>query len=105
MVLPMLFFISPQYAAMTRRIHDSGHSGWWVLASFITSLLYMVFYFCVFMPKLLDDSDALFSSPGLWVVAGLLGLISSILGIILLVFTIMDGEPGENKYGPSPKFK
>ena len=105
MVLPMLFFIIPQYAAMTRRIHDSGHSGWWVFASFITSLLYMVFYFCVFMPKLLDDSDALFSSPGLWVVAGLLGLISSILGIILLVFTIMDGEPGENKYGPSPKFK
>ena len=105
MLLPLYIFIIPQYAAMTRRIHDSGHSGWWVVASLITSLSYIAFYFCVFIPKLMDNSEEMFSSPGMWVVTGLFALVSMVLGIILLVFTIMDSEPGENKYGPSPKYK
>ena len=105
LVLPMLFFIIPQYAAMTRRIHDSGHSGWWVLASFIASMGYLAFYCGVLMPKLIEGGEDVLSSPGLWVVAALFGLISTALGIVLLVFTIQDSEPKENKYGPSPKYQ
>ncbi|MDX8290469.1 DUF805 domain-containing protein [Metabacillus indicus] len=33
----------------------------------------------------------------------LIGLIPIIGGIVLLVFSCLDSEPGANKYGPSPK--
>jgi uncharacterized membrane protein YhaH (DUF805 family) len=33
----------------------------------------------------------------------LLALIPVIGGIVLLVFMVFDSDPGENKYGPSPK--
>jgi uncharacterized membrane protein YhaH (DUF805 family) len=33
----------------------------------------------------------------------LLGLIPVIGGIILLVFMVMDSQPGDNQYGPNPK--
>jgi len=33
----------------------------------------------------------------------LLGMIPAIGGIIVLVYTCMDSEPGDNKWGPNPK--
>lgn len=33
----------------------------------------------------------------------LLGLIPCVGGIILLVFSVMPGDPGHNQYGPDPK--
>ena len=107
MLVPILVFIIPQYAAQTRRLHDTGRSGWWVVASIVVSLAYLVTYFYVLMPLIKSGGDApesFFSSP-MMIVVGLLGLISSILSIVILVFTIMDGERGENKYGPSPKYQ
>jgi len=37
---------------------------------------------------------------GWWLLIGLVPLIGS---IVLLVFMIQDGQPGENQYGPNPK--
>jgi uncharacterized membrane protein YhaH (DUF805 family) len=37
---------------------------------------------------------------GWWI---LLGLIPVIGGIILLIFMVLDSQPGENQYGPDPK--
>ena len=37
---------------------------------------------------------------GWWI---LLGLIPIIGGIILLIFMVLDSQPGENQYGPDPK--
>lgn len=37
---------------------------------------------------------------GWWVLISLIPLIGA---IVLLVFTVLDSEPGENKYGPYPK--
>ena len=37
---------------------------------------------------------------GWWI---LIGLIPVIGGIILLIFMVLDSEPGENQYGPNPK--
>jgi uncharacterized membrane protein YhaH (DUF805 family) len=53
----------PSIAVWVRRLHDTGRSGWWVLASFVP----------------------------------LIGTIA------LLVFSLQDGEPGTNQYGPNPK--
>lgn len=33
----------------------------------------------------------------------LIGLIPVIGAIVLLVFTLLDGQPGQNEYGPDPK--
>ena len=37
---------------------------------------------------------------GWWI---LIGLIPVIGGIVLLIFMLLDSEPGENQYGPNPK--
>lgn len=35
-----------------------------------------------------------------WILIGLIPLIGA---IVLLIFTLLDSEPGSNKYGPNPK--
>jgi uncharacterized membrane protein YhaH (DUF805 family) len=37
---------------------------------------------------------------GWWILISLIPLIG---GIVILIFTLMDSEPGSNKYGPNPK--
>ena len=37
---------------------------------------------------------------GWWI---LIGLIPVVGGIVLLIFMLLDSEPGENQYGPNPK--
>jgi uncharacterized membrane protein YhaH (DUF805 family) len=37
---------------------------------------------------------------GFWILIGLLPFIGS---IVLLVFTVLDSQPGDNAYGPNPK--
>jgi len=37
---------------------------------------------------------------GWWI---LIALVPIVGGIILLIFMVLDGNPGENKYGPDPK--
>jgi uncharacterized membrane protein YhaH (DUF805 family) len=44
----------------------------------------------------LHDTDR----SGWWLLIGLIPLIGA---IVLLVFMILDSEPGENRHGPSPK--
>jgi len=36
---------------------------------------------------------------GWWVLIGFIPLV----GLVLLVFTLMDSQPGPNQYGPNPK--
>ena len=106
MFLPILVFIFPLYAAQTRRLHDTGHSGWWVVASLLVSLAYGATYLYMLMP-FLDTGrglDELMSSPMI-IVVGILGLVSAVLGIVIFVFTVLDSQRGENKYGPSPKYQ
>lgn len=52
----------PTIAVTTRRLHDTGKSGWW---------------------QLLD--------------------LTCIGGIVVLIFCIMDSQPGDNQYGSNPK--
>ena len=108
MIVPILIFIIPYYAAQTRRLHDSGHSGWWIVASFVVSLVYLGVYIALMKPVFNFESGPNFSenlSPTLLVLVSILSIISMVLSIVILVFTILDSERGENKYGPSPKYQ
>ena len=117
MVLPCLLLCFPQYAAMTRRLHDTGRSGWWVVASVILGIVYSGLYLKILLPMnsaIISGEElpqggpiavALQDSPGLLAAYGILALASLVLSIIILVFTVQDSHREENKYGPSPKYQ
>ena len=90
-----LALLVPSLAVSVRRLHDTGRSGWWVLAFFLS-------YFLVFfaMGAGMASPDNMAAAGGLSLIAGLLVFV---LGIVLLVFMLLDGTPGPNKYGPDPK--
>lgn len=52
----------PSIAVSVRRLHDSGHSGWWYLICFVPY----------------------------------------VGSLVLLIFMLLEGQPGDNKYGPAP---
>jgi uncharacterized membrane protein YhaH (DUF805 family) len=58
-----LAMLIPTLAVTVRRLHDTAHSGWWILIELVP----------------------------------LVGV------FILLYFLVIDGTPGTNAYGPSPK--
>jgi len=63
-------------------------SGLFVLATFVPSLAVMV--------RRLHDTDR----SGWWVLINFIPLIGA---IVLLVFTVLDSQPGANRFGPNPK--
>lgn len=93
-MLPLLVIAIPVYSALTRRLHDTGRSGWWVVACLVVSLIYTVVCFYWIFNE--------FESPAPVVIL-CLGLLNMAMGIALLVFSVQDSQWGDNKYGPSPK--
>ena len=109
-ILALFFLLLPCLAVQTRRLHDIGRSGWWVVGSLIVGLVCTVVPFLVFGNKALEMGEIeqfrqAFQVPTLagisfWV----LELADWALALVLLIFSLRDGDKGENKYGPSPKY-
>lgn len=113
-----LTLMIPQLSALTRRLHDTGRSGWWVLFYGLAILLVYGAMIAVFYPVadqlLLEGdnmmllkvvSDAYMDSPRAAGIMVLGSFLSVILWIITLIFSVLDSKWGENKYGPSPKYQ
>ncbi|MBR5725231.1 MAG: DUF805 domain-containing protein [Muribaculaceae bacterium] len=113
-----LVFIIPQFAAMTRRLHDTGRSGWWVLLLAVLSLVMLGALVKVLTPiasQMLEVTDtltqaqmmadAIQASPAASTIMFSCGLVAGLFGLITFIFTLLDSKWGENKYGPSPKYK
>ena len=89
-----------------RRLHDSGHSGWWLVASIILSIIYTcllgtaLFSFATGESTSMSELMSAFSNPLVLIV----WLLSFIIGIIILVFLLQDSKFAPNKYGASPKY-
>jgi uncharacterized membrane protein YhaH (DUF805 family) len=68
---------------------------------YIACLLYLLFALVSFIPSLavtirrLHDTDR----SGWWFLISFIPL----GGLVLLIFTLLDGTPGENRFGPDPK--
>ena len=108
----------PTLAALTRRLHDTGRSGWWVLVYGLAIILVYGAMIAVFYPvadQLMAEGDnmmlgglvaeAFMNSP---VAAGIMAcgsIVSIILWFITLIFSVLDSKWQENKYGPSPKYQ
>lgn len=76
------------WIAAARRLHDTGRSGWWVLA-----------YAVLFEgSNLLNGSEAIPYGP----FGAALDLAAIALWLTLTVFLCLKSDPKENRYGPPP---
>lgn len=88
-IVSVLLFI-PGLAVAVRRLHDTGHSAWWILLGPFAAIV---------------GSIALFSSifdtmsVGLWILL----ILACIAPFILIYFYVKPGDAFENDYGPDPK--
>ncbi len=112
-----LLLLLPQYSVLARRLHDTGHGGWWAAVFALGMLLYYVSYFVVMLPIMNDmastDSmfqmlgamaDAYSNAPVAAAIMACSSLVVMVFGLITLIFSLMDSKVEANKYGPSPKY-
>ena len=110
-VLAALAFLIPCIAVEVRRLHDTGRSGWWVLWSLIISIAASAvpFFFLGFQAMDMGDFEMMRSAFGVALWAGLIvsafNVANWVVEILIFVFTLLDSDKGENKYGPSPKYQ
>jgi uncharacterized membrane protein YhaH (DUF805 family) len=86
--LVLLALAVPAIAVGIRRLHDTGRSGWWLMAAYGPLIL-----------------STLLSLAGIVqpMLAMLLLLLAGAGSILLIVFLVMEGTQGPNAYGPDPK--
>lgn len=114
----VLILLFPIYAVMTRRLHDVGRSGKWIVwdivLTIVSSIVLSVAYAKVnFVADAVEPSDFAMlkaiteSSLPMLVVASvfLIYLAHIVISAVILIFTLLDSHKGENKYGPSPKYQ
>lgn len=87
------------FAVATRRLHDSGRTGWWVwlvagpqaVGVLLSALLWLTY----------EPGSEL---PGWWTPAVLVLGWAFVLGLVLLLaMTCLSGTVGPNRYGPDPR--
>jgi uncharacterized membrane protein YhaH (DUF805 family) len=89
----MLGTLVPSIAVGIRRLHDTNRSGWWMLLPVVPYCLAFIL-----------GGAALLSGAGMagLGVAGIFLLIGAVCAILLLIFYILPGAAGDNRYGPNP---
>ncbi len=102
-----LAVLIPGIAVTVRRLHDTNHSGWWLVSYLIFLPISLCSYLIGFLWALGSlhyslDHRALYIILSPIFIAFILVFIAFILGITIIVFCILPSNPGENKYGPSP---
>lgn len=86
--LVLLALVVPAIAVGIRRLHDTDRSGWWLLAA----------YGPLILSTLLPLAGVV--QPTL---ALILLVIAGAGSILLIVFLVLEGTKGPNRYGPDPK--
>ena len=109
--IPLLFLVLPSFSVQVRRLHDTGRSGWWVVASVILEIAASALPFILFGwdASDFDFTEEFSRSFELSTAAGVADVVFSFatnaLSITLIVFSVFDSHKTENKYGPSPKYQ
>ena len=91
-VIVWLGLLIPNLAAISRRLHDIGKSGWYQVIPFAAAAL---LYASVFTVS---------KSMGLWFLVPICVVLMLGACIFLLVWLCKDSDPYPNKWGPSPKY-
>ena len=92
--------IVPSIAVGIRRLHDTNRSGWWILLPIVPYCLAFILGGAAMVGGAASGS-ALGMSAGFGLAAVFL-FIGFICALVLLVFMVLPGTPGENRYGPNP---
>ncbi len=88
----MLGLLGPGLAVTVRRLHDTNRSGWWILIAVIP----------YFILGVLAAGTIASGSMGAMASVGLLGLVAMAGAIVLLVFMVLPGTKGDNRFGADP---
>jgi uncharacterized membrane protein YhaH (DUF805 family) len=96
-LLSLALFI-PSLAVLTRRMHDTDRSGFWVLG------FYGVVFACLFgiVAAFIVQARSGATEPGAVGTMIVLGLVALAVSIWVLVITVTKGTTGSNRYGPDP---
>ena len=93
-ILLILAMLVPSIAVCVRRLHDTNRTGWWMM---LVVLPYLV------AGVVMGLAGANGAASGMVGSIGLLLIVALIFGIVLFVFTVLDGTHGDNRFGPDPK--
>lgn len=100
-----LGLIIPTLAIITRRFHDSGRSGWWVLILLAASIVGCTIALASILPSIInspEDTQKIYEAVIANIGSVSLGYgIAIIAGIVSLIFVLLPSGP-DNKYGPNP---
>ena len=108
LMLLLLVLIIPSYAVMTRRLHDAGWSGKWVLAMLLCMLAVMgglAGMLCSLDYEAVEFEEAFSQAAISWaIVAGVAYVAMAVIGLLCFVVSLFDSQRGANQYGPSRKY-
>ena len=108
MIVSVVALIVPNYAVLTRRLHDTGRGAIW-LCLMLPTVLSAVMTIGTIATAIgsigLGASKEAFVATALAGLgaAGLLGIVGYVGQIILFVLTLLPGTKGENPFGPDPR--
>lgn len=92
-----LALIVPGIAVTVRRLHDTGRTGWWVLAPIIPYAIGVAMMF----PALMDPASASAATTSLGG-GSIFIMIGAVLALVLFVFMVLPGTKGANNHGADP---
>ena len=96
-----LAILLPWLGVSVRRLHDTDRSGWWLFLFFVPFLVagFVIGFFAA-GARLGGSDPNPFNSMGGLMIASIIALI--IIALVLIIFMILPGTPGSNRYGPDP---
>jgi uncharacterized membrane protein YhaH (DUF805 family) len=103
-ILYSLAIFVPSAAVAVRRIHDIGKSGWWVFFCYFP-LFVVIPVLNKVLPLFIPSWEAAGRSMASIriIITVALYLIALVVGILMFIMTLIDGDHGTNRYGPDPK--
>ena len=94
--------------ATVRRLHDTGHGSWWVIASWALNIglsIYMI------TSGFLEEIQSINADPFKAIgnmnlpLFGIASLALAVTSFATFIFCLLDSDPLANKYGESPKYE
>ncbi|MGN6424213.1 MAG: DUF805 domain-containing protein [Asticcacaulis sp.] len=107
-----LALLIPTLAVAVRRLHDSNRTGWWLIAPYAAAMAGLIIFFILFGAQIfhiaqqgheMTDAEGMAFAGSLFGTLALCFLPAIICDIMLLVFFLLDGTPGPNRFGSDPK--
>ncbi len=99
-----LGLLLPNLAVTVRRLHDSNRSGWWMLMPYGVMFASFILIGISIAVMAATQGHQQPQNPAAAIIAIVLLYLLMLGGFVtLLIFLVLDGTPGPNRFGPDPK--